>query len=72
MLLGSILRDSGCRLASSGRASRRDRHVRAWLTEVNIAGQFRDFSLRVEQSGLQADDVLSELVVLCLESLVIV
>lgn len=76
-LVGRLLLSSsrgGPRSRTGGSSStwRRDRHFRARLTQVDVSRELRDFSLRVQQSRLEIDNVLSELIVLRLQSLVIV
>jgi hypothetical protein len=41
----------------------------AWLKSIHIAGRWRDLPLRFQQSRLQIDDVVTKLIVLCLNSL---
>lgn len=65
---GGRRRGTGAR----GRSRGRNRHVRSRLAEVDVSWELRDFALGIEQSGLQIDDVLSELVVLGLEGLVVI
>lgn len=70
MRLGSAL--TRCTSRTTRHGSRRwNRHIRARLAEVDIVGKLGDFTLGVKQTRLQHDDVLTESIVLGLQSLVI-
>ena len=42
-----------------------------WLLQVDVVGSWWEVTLRLDEAGLQVDDVVSELVILGLDCLVV-
>ena len=41
------------------------------MREIDVTGRLRKFALGLDEAGLQVDDVVSQLVVLCLQRFVV-